>query len=752
MRYALHVERYRKLEIWMLALAVWFGLAGCASARQRVDDDIIRSVRFEGLGPRFVRPFSQAELRSAMSQKQSGMGVTTPGVTWAARLSTLDRARLDEDAARVQTWLIHHGHFDAFMNSWEIYERRPQVLSADGSVKRAAVVDVVGRVTLGQASVVRGFEVEWQDDTANRYARSALESFVLRRSFVSPGRTFDLGLLEYSLSAFRSYMQDVGYIHADADVKITAYPEEGVVDLVVVASTGPKTRVGEIQVVGNERVTSEQIMEVLRIDEGDDLTGEMLRLAQQRLISTSLFSLATVEIATDDPTLAVVPLKVQVKEAEFGVMRLGFGVEYNGANGNILTPSLRVAIDNNNVDRRLGRFSVDGEVGWGLPVKDGIPQLEGSQLLYGLDFGYVRPGVFGPKWDVASALGYHKDLLAGQLEYSKISFETSVSRRITDAITWKFGPSLDGVRLGTGTPFRQPTQSVFEEDRRIVAAAYGVDSSDGGLLNPILIPLVETSLQIDWRKEGDQGDKVLDPRGGYFYQFTLKQALPWNREAETFKFSEIFVESRFYRSILSKSRRDYPYTLSLRLRGKWLPGPADGYRRAIPYNERAFLGGSYDMRSFRVNQVGAYDCVCTLKDPGRPEQGYNVNFLPRGGRISGLVSGEVRRRWTSGRGLAVFGDVGMLAESGSQLVDPSRYRFGVGFGYRQQTPIGPVRIDLGFRPIYPEDGAPVRDDEADLGCYQNGVLIVDERASGLDLQPLNMPLIVNLSFAIGEAF
>jgi hypothetical protein len=189
------------------------------------------------------------------------------------------------------------------------------------------------------------------------------------------------------------------------------------------------------------------------------------------------------------------------------------------------------------------------------------------------------------------------------------------------------------------------------------------------------------------------------------------------------------------------------------------------------------------MRGFRINQVGPYDCVCLARTeevttgliwPFTTRTGVqrldpNPTYLPRGGRVSALVSGETRIRFNESYGMAVFGDVGLLGASTAAFNQLDKaLRWDLGVGYRQQTPVGPIRFDLAFRPAYPEDIGPLRSTNTAIsprdadwyrgttyGCDAFGDSALTRRVPGLGASSQwdarLPPVIVNIAIAIGEA-
>ncbi len=70
--------------------------------------------------------------------------------------------------------------------------------------------------------------------------------------------------------------------------------------------------------------------------------------------------------------------------------------------------------------------------------------------------------------------------------------------------------------------------------------------------------------------------------------------------------------------------------------------------------------------------------------------------FPRGGNAILLLNAELRVPVWGDLGGAVFADGGNVFERTTQL-DLGELRGSVGFGVRYRSPIGPVRLDLGFK-------------------------------------------------------
>jgi len=126
--------------------------------------------------------------------------------------------------------------------------------------------------------------------------------------------------------------------------------------------------------------------------------------------------------------------------------------------------------------------------------------------------------------------------------------------------------------------------------------------------------------------------------------------------------------------------------LSFSLRG----GTADGYDgKGVPYAQRFFLGGDYDMRGYSLRWVGPHYEV-----PG-PAFGQ-----PLGGNSFGLAQTEYSFELFKDFRFAVFHDIGFVNPN-SYDFDPQHYRQDVGFGIRFLLLRQPIRIDFGY-PLNPD--------------------------------------------------
>jgi translocation and assembly module TamA len=95
---------------------------------------------------------------------------------------------------------------------------------------------------------------------------------------------------------------------------------------------------------------------------------------------------------------------------------------------------------------------------------------------------------------------------------------------------------------------------------------------------------------------------------------------------------------------------------------------------ALPPDLRFFAGGDRSIRGFDYQNIGEV----------------NANGLIIGGEYLAVASGEYEYYFTEDWGAAVFVDLG------DAFKDHFSLNVGAGVGLRWKSPLGPIRVDVGF--------------------------------------------------------
>lgn len=168
----------------------------------------------------------------------------------------------------------------------------------------------------------------------------------------------------------------------------------------------------------------------------------------------------------------------------------------------------------------------------------------------------------------------------------------------------------------------------------------------------------------------DTRDNPFEPRKGVLAGISLKIASPL-----------LFSETNFTKLVIYGSafhRLIRRVTLAMSVRG----GVAYGFGDAeeLPLVERFFLGGRSTVRGYEQDTLGP--------------KGSDGN--PTGGNAFLMGNLELRTSIIKSIGLVTFLDMGNLWRK-TKDIDPADLRYTTGIGLRYNTPVGPIRLDYGYK-------------------------------------------------------
>jgi outer membrane protein assembly factor BamA len=137
-------------------------------------------------------------------------------------------------------------------------------------------------------------------------------------------------------------------------------------------------------------------------------------------------------------------------------------------------------------------------------------------------------------------------------------------------------------------------------------------------------------------------------------------------------------------------------TLARTLTAGWLLPLTNVPSRDVPLPERFFSGGANSHRGFPENQAGPRDLVTGFPVGGKAllMMGTELRFPLVGDNLAGVLYHDAGN---------VFRDVRSLSLRWRQrgLEDFNYLVQTVGLGFRYRTPVGPIRLDVGYSPNAP---------------------------------------------------
>lgn len=664
--------------------------AGCA-ARRMDGGELVRSIHFDG-NSSFIQGTSDYNLRQSMEQAPS-----SPFARWVpwAPTRALDREALARDAWRVEVWYAHHGFFDARFLGWDVRTIRPAGrVRRDGS-QRAAVVELVGHVEEGPPTRVRTSVVEGMD---RQVVGGPISSFARRISGDLVGDRFDLEAVKDVEEALLERLRQQAFAFATVRSAVEVVPGERVADIRFLVEAGPACSFGDVAVSGTRDVPRELVETEITIVPGTPFNARTLAETRQRLFALGAFSAVNVlpgTVGEREDGRPVVPVEVQVTETRFRQVRAGAGV---GLESGRADTHVSLTFKHTNLLERLLNLKLDAQVGYavvttydevatGEAVDTRSPTLDLAATL-------VWPHAFGPRWKYVQDVGYEQGLEAEYRFLSptvtpSVSFTASRRLTLTGAYRAQYFDYLDlDVQLSDKMESR-----------------LGLDLSD-----PYYLSFLEARAVFEGR------DDVLFTRRGHYVTGAVGLAgLPGSGDWDTavfgnFNYVRGSADVRMYRSLAPLFHSSEAFVVAGRLAAGVAVPYGGGDRASVPYAERFKVGGGATVRGWVSDHLGPY--LCTVEDGdtvtyAAMAEGQDCDdYVYIGGLASGYGSLEVRKGIRWGVGVAGFVDGGMAWDGPADLLTQLPL-LTAGGGIRYASPVGPVRLDVGFRlddhPLYAQE-------------------------------------------------
>jgi outer membrane protein assembly factor BamA len=464
-----------------------------------------------------------------------------------------------------------------------------------------------------------------------------------------------------------------GYESVAIDPTVTFADEGTRADLRFRISEGPQVLVDQVIIVGNERTSTDTIERELLIKPGEPL-GFAARLeSQRRLSALGLFRVVRITELRhgSEPRRDVL---IEVEEAPPTTIGYGGGVEVDSR--------LRPTGDGGTAEEQLeaaprGFFEVGRRNLWG---KNRSVNLFTRVSLR----SRFRTDATTPPEDVTGELGFNEYRVVGTFREPRI-FDSRADLLVTgiveQAVRASFNFRRRQARAEAGLRFRQNygVAGRYSFERTELFDERFTEADDPVLIDR-LFPQVRLS-KVSVSVFRDTRDDALDPNRGTFLSAD-----------NDFAARSLGSEVGFLKTFLGAftfHRLPWQRRTVLALAGR--VGLAQGYLRTVndeqvvddlPASERFFAGGDTTVRGFSLDRLGTEDTIT--------ERGF-----PRGGNGVIVINAELRFNVWGALGMVGFLDAGNVFLRASDI-DLTDLRPAAGVGLRYRSPIGPLRIDLGF--------------------------------------------------------
>lgn len=496
----------------------------------------------------------------------------------------------------------------------------------------------------------------------------------------APGRPYSVVEVAQDVDRVRLEYLNLGYDSVDVAPHLSLVDGDTRADLRLSITEGQQVLVDRIIIVGNRRTSTETIRRALLLEPGEPLGYAARVESQQRLAALGLFRRFNI---VDLPHGSEPRRDILVEVEEAPPTTLGYGGGLEGGTRLRPTGAEGQAEERFDVAPRgffeIGRRNLFGKnrsvnlfTRVALKTRDPEDVQTVTEGAYGFNeyrvlVAYREPRVFDTPADV---------VVTGTLDQAIRSSFSFRSREVRAEAGLRLAQ-----RYGLAGRYSYEQNEVFdehftEEDRELIPL---IDR----LFPEVGLSKFSLSLFRDTRND------VLDPDRGTF--LSTDNDLAARAIGSEVGFVQTSLQAAAFRRLPSRRR------MVLRMRG--LLGMSRGFERPVeqidengqpvvvsitdlPASERFFAGGDTSVRGFSLDRLGT---SATITPSGFPTGGNGVIVLN---------SELLVNVW---RALDVVGFVdGGNVFPRVRNIDVTDLRAAAGFGIRYRSPVGPVRIDLGF--------------------------------------------------------
>jgi outer membrane protein insertion porin family len=482
-----------------------------------------------------------------------------------------------------------------------------------------------------------------------------------------------------------AWLRDQGYPNARARAERDVETGERGVDVSLEVDADRRYRLGAIAVDGNKSVSERVVTRELPFHSGDWYSATALRDGRTRLQQIDLFPQVVVDVDSAPSSETVLPVRVQIQEARprLALAELGYISEGAGFTGRVQWNHPNFTGGARSLTASLEAQSGAGAIG-----------TEAERLLRG-SLNLAQPYVFASRFS----------LLVGPFaEYRDDLSDRSAAIGLSTTLLYRIAP-LSSIAL----------QYQFSA-RRIYEYRFG-DVSSGISLSEFLVnnnPALIDSLGRNINKSSltltgsfSRLDDLANPRRGWMLRPAAELTIP--AALTTVQFARLdLTASGFYplgRKVVLASRisagRLFPF-------GKSVPAPGENpiFSFIRLRDESMTAGGTNDVRGWSSRQLGPKFPEVEARIEGSDTIFSSDQYVPVGAlaRLTGSL--ELRLPapgLPSAWGVHLFVDGGKVWTPDDRFVlalpipEDNDFHFSTGAGMSYLTPVGAVRLSLGYK-------------------------------------------------------
>jgi outer membrane protein assembly factor BamA len=610
----------------------------------------------------------------------------------------LDEAEFRRDVLRVRLYYWKRGYRET---------------TVDTVVKKTGPrqVALTFKVMEGQPTLIRKVAINYDSTLISEKIRDRL-------TLLHANDPLDLIVLDSMRVLFQNQLWDQGFGDAFVDTSVVVNQPAYQADVSFHLTPNRRTTIGRVTVAGNNHVNTKTVLNSLTFHTGDLFRQSSILESQRNLYESNLFRL----VAVDAPPQydSVKNVTIDVTEAPLHEARVGPGlsnIDFLQFQSHYTSYNLFGGARRLDVDFSAGNLFASSLQGRGLfySVRDHVP--EGSDITpflqptYNASIDLKQPAFLQRPADAFGVGGFaHRSINAG------VFVDRGYGGQAT--FTHQLQP-----RTPISLNYRYELNRVDASDVYFCVDFGVCDHStiDALRSHQSLSPLTLTGFI-------DRSDKPLSPTKGYVARLDLEHASAYT--ASDYRYNRAFLDAAFY-----THRSGHPTVFSGHLRAGWVRALETGVDSGVLHpRKRFYAGGANSVRGYAESMLGPKvltiqasslanseipslpggTCAATVAgikfcDPTAVAlKNSDFTAQPLGG--TSLLEGSIEMRTPLPLGPiqhfvgAIFIDGGVIGAGNVRGVQTlSNFVKGTGavtpgVGIRYDSPVGPIRVDVGLSP------------------------------------------------------
>jgi outer membrane protein insertion porin family len=449
------------------------------------------------------------------------------------------------------------------------------------------------------------------------------------------GSAYSPNNLRFDVISIQTLYFDKGYMECGVRPATLLNKETKTINISYSITEGILSYVNEIRITGNSKTKDKVIRRELRLYPGQRFDGDKLKKSKQRLYDLGYFDEVIFDTEpTGEPDKK--DLVVSVKEAKTG--EFSFGGGYSSVDR--LIGFAEIAQRNFDITN-FKTFTGAGQI---LRIKAEIGYVRQNYTI-----SFTEPWIFGYPYlfgfDLFNFDRDKKESLGYGYSEKRTGANLRFGKELTDYDRADLRYRIERIKIGDVSD--DALSALKDEEGRNTISSLGLTLTR------------------------DTTDSKFNPMEGHILSGTAENAGgPLGGDKDFYKltgFANFFFN--YQKSLV----------LELKATGGWAKEYDDS--QSVPIYERFFAGGANTVRGYKERSIGPRD---------------EITQDPIGGEAMLVANAELTYPVFKNFKIAAFYDIGNVWHSTDKTISAKDFKAGTGVGVRVKTPIGPVKVDLGY--------------------------------------------------------